>query len=215
MSEEFLQRGIEESRDIKKGQKKVVIEIGVGSTPHFDNQVLGKKLFSKDDTYVAFDITQARLEGLKANSSLANETEGSTVGLVRGDALFLPFANESADTIILPDILNATIVTTINKEKDYDTFRYYRKKDFLLSPSKKAVLDNSLQRIVDESVRVLRPGGQLVLIQRYGDENKTSDESPYLKTVKYIEGKLEQQSFEVIPVYHIRLKKTVFKKLEH
>lgn len=51
----------EGGQERREKPKRTILEIGVGSHPHYKGFILGKPLFNSEDRYIAFDITEERL----------------------------------------------------------------------------------------------------------------------------------------------------------
>lgn len=174
----------ETGRENIEKNTRVVLEIGVGSSPHYKENILGKYLFRPDDQYVAFDIDEQRIKLLRLNSY--NQTA------MRGDALDLPFKPESVDLVILPDILNSIIVTNKDrvdlpdgskKVKSYDDSG---RQDFYQFGSNIETLKQSLIQICENAIKVLKIGGQLKIITRLSTQNQTDVSNPFQEILSFL-----------------------------
>lgn len=163
--------------------KRRILEIGVGSLPYYKYFASEEESLAANDQYIGFDITAKRLESARIHEDIK---------LVRGDAIKLPFADESIDEVILPDILNSHVVGENETERlndnsiqrvSYDKLDRY--KEFYADGFAED-LKNRLIQIVNESIRVLKPTGVLKIIQRLSIENDVRGRQPFDEVLEYI-----------------------------
>ncbi len=163
--------------------KRRILEIGIGFMPYYKRFAKEDEELSKNDQYIGFDITTERLQ---------SASKYEDVKLVRGDGVKLPFADESMDEVVLPDILNSHVVGENETEKlndgsiqrvsydKLDRYKEFYKEGFADD------LKNRLIQIVNESIRVLKTAGVLKIIQRLSIENDVRGRQPFDEVLEYI-----------------------------
>ena len=130
--------------------------------------------------------------------------KGKKPDVVRGDALELPFANETIDEIILPDILNSIIVSETDVETMPDGTKRKMSYDDIVRQvkfsfgSKPQDLQQGLFKIIDEACRVLKHSGKLIVFQRLSVENSLGSEfRPFAESLEYLRSKSELNDWKV------------------
>lgn len=146
---------------------KTILEIGGGLTPYF---ILYGIPLATDTDYICLDVFERNLDIAKESYRATKDTPGvmypRQVTFMLRDAVDVPFPDASIDEVVMSNVLSAPIHWNWNK----DATRVR-----IANPS--LVVDRVLvqdsqevdpfyrerKRVVDEALRVLRPGGTLSL----------------------------------------------------
>ena len=144
---------------------KTILEIGGGLTPYF---ILYDIPLAPETDYICLDVFEKHRDTAKRAYEAVKDTPGALyprrITYMLKDAIELPFPDASVDEVVLSNVLSAPIHWNWNK--DATRIR-------IANPS--LVVDRPLvqdtrevdpfyrerKRVIDEALRVLRPGGTL------------------------------------------------------
>lgn len=123
--------------------KRILLEIGVGSVPHFYPNRLSTSQISADAFYVGLDLDRTTFKSLKGDLKSNKQIFGTDIegDFVQADAEKLPFGDSSVDEVVIGDVLNSKILE---------------------------IRLESPQKIFDEAVRVLKPYGKILILEFAG-----------------------------------------------
>lgn len=154
-----FENSFKDNREIKsenEKEKKVIMEIGHGGMPIYQEDRYGilKKDIKENEYYIGIDLLDSPSEAVKVNfpklspdvlkevaqEDIKRENVKGKIGFVVGSGENLPLSDKSVDRIIFKDVFG------FNKVKGL-------KKNFL-----------------DESLRVLKEGGEIEIIEEYSPD---------------------------------------------
>jgi len=174
-------RGENFSREIeqKEKPKRIVLEIGVGSAPHFLNVDLRRsELGTHNDFYIGVDLEK---QSARVNKEQIDEhfVDGQAVV---ADGQSLPFKDASVDEVIFNNILNANIILkgqrggSVNPNRQKNTIK--RKVEWLAAG----------KRILLEGLRVLKPQGKILILEyNLGEHSSAENQEIYDEILKLVE----------------------------
>ena len=195
--------------------KKIFLDIGAGNHPAFEFQEKHNPHFS-----IVFDITHEKVaQSFKRQASLGVESGG-----VAGDARELPFKADSVDKIYLADVLNSPVREYSSDKPRQEGVQVINIELAGLEASQRDEAENHfteagdrqvfviLDDIIKEAKRVLKPGGELEIRERFDITHR----EPYnyiLKRLQQDPGlKLKKQPVQGDSAYLYIFKKNVLKK---
>jgi|GEM_PF-1800534 ubiquinone/menaquinone biosynthesis C-methylase UbiE len=144
---------------------KTILEIGGGLTPYF---ILYGIPLAPDTDYICLDVFERNLDIAKESYNATKDTPGAMyprqVTFLLRDAIDLSFPDASVDEVVMSNVLSAPIHWNWNK--DGARVRIANPSlvvDRVLVQDSREVdpFYRERKRVVDEALRVLRPGGTL------------------------------------------------------
>ena len=143
---------------------RTVLEIGGGMTPYFVRYTIP---WNPEYEYVCVDVTEKNVEEARLAVEKVRQRGGSYPSKSRfllQDAVSLPFQDASVHEIVLSNVLSAPIHFNWNDKGTEVTLKNPSgaiTRPIMGSPADRDLFYRERKPLIDEAVRVLKPGGTL------------------------------------------------------